>query len=68
MNFLKEIKFEETKVLYSAILENGVHIDVYGDYAIGDDGKKYYHVGFEDETGVLETIGWSCEVDGTVIL
>lgn len=68
MNFLKEIKFEETKVLYSAELENGVHIDIYGDYALGSDGKTYYHVGFEDEEGVLQTVGWSCDIDGTVIL
>ena len=68
MNFLKEIKFEETKVLYSAELENGVHIDIYGDYALGSDGKTYYYVGFEDEEGVLQTWGWSCDIDGTVIL
>lgn len=68
MQILKEVEAEETKILYVATLENGVHLDVYGDYAIGDDGKKYYHVGFEDETGVLETLGWSCEADSLVVM
>lgn len=68
MKTLKEVATEEVKILYTAVLENGVQIDVYGDYAIGDDGKKYYHVGFEDETGVLETIGWSCEADSLVVM
>lgn len=68
MNFLKEIKFEETKVLYSAELENGVHLDVYGDYALGSDGKTYYHVGVEDEEGVLQTLGWNCDIERPVIV
>lgn len=47
--------------LYVAALENGVHLTVYGDYATGSDGKTYYHVG-EDIDGVLQTVGWSCDI------
>ena len=64
MKIFKEVATEEVKILYTATLENGVHIDVYGDYALGSDGKTYYHVGFEDEEGVLQTLGWSCDIDG----
>ena len=50
--------------LYIAKLDNGVTIQVYGDYALGDDGKTYYHVGSEDADGVMQTLGWSCEIEG----
>ena len=60
----KDIKYP----CYAAMLENGVDIVVYGDYATGSDGKTYFHIGKEDEEGVLQTVGWSCEVDKAVIL
>lgn len=53
--------------VYAAKLESGVIINVYGDYAIGTDGKRYYHIGREND-GMLETIGWSCEVEKAVIM
>lgn len=68
MKMFKEVETEETKILYTATLENDTHIDVYGDYALGSDGKKYYHVGLEDEEGVLQTLGWSCEADSLVVM
>lgn len=68
MKIFKEVETQEVKILYTATLENEVHIDVYGDYALGSDGKTYYHVGFEDEEGVLRTTGWSCDIEGAVIV
>lgn len=66
MNIFKQ---NDIKIpLFAATLENGVNINVYGDYAEGSDGKTYYHVGREDEEGDLQTIGWSCEVSEAVIL
>ncbi|MCM1364121.1 MAG: hypothetical protein NC122_04790 [Faecalibacterium sp.] len=62
----KEVKI--TNPLYTAELDNGVKINVYGDYALGTDGKRYYHVGYEDDSGVLITLGWSCEADMAVIV
>lgn len=53
--------------LYIATLENGVSLTVYGDHATGSDGKTYYHVG-KDVDGVLQTVGWSCDIDNPVIL
>lgn len=63
MKIFKEVETKEVKILYTAVLDSGVHIDVYGDYALGSDGKNYYHVGHEDEDGVLLTDGWSCDID-----
>ncbi|MBR2877174.1 MAG: hypothetical protein IKC01_08545 [Clostridia bacterium] len=54
--------------LYRARLENNVIINVFGNYAEGSDGKTYYHIGKEDENGVLQTIGWSCDVDHAIEL
>lgn len=68
MKIFKEVETEEVQILYTATLENGVRLEVYGDYAIGDDGKTYYHVGFEDEEGILQTLGWSCEADSLVVM
>lgn len=68
MKIFKEVETEEVKILYTAVLDNGVHIDVYGDYALGSDGKKYYHVGYEDEEGVLQTLGWNCDIERPVIV
>ena len=48
--------------LYIAKLDNGVTIQIYGDYALGDDGKTYYHVGCEDSDGIMQTVGWSSEI------
>lgn len=53
--------------LYTAKLENGVIINIYGEYAYGNDGKTYYHIGREDED-MLMTVGWSCETDKAVII
>ena len=53
--------------LYIAKLDNGVTIQVYGDYALGDDGKTYYQVGSEDADGVMQTLGWSCEIEGALV-
>ena len=53
--------------LYIAKLDNGVTIQVYGDYALGDDGKTYYHVGSEDADGVMQTLCWSCEIEGALV-
>lgn len=53
--------------LYIAKLDNGVTIQVYGDYALGDDGKTYYHVGSEDADGVMQILGWSCEIEGALV-
>ena len=52
--------------LYIAKLDNGVTIQVYGDYALGDDGKTYYHVGCEDSDGVMQTVGWSSEIESAL--
>ncbi|MGN1194259.1 MAG: hypothetical protein ACI4SB_02120 [Acutalibacteraceae bacterium] len=59
-------QLETKNPLYIATLDNGVTVQVYGDYALGDDGKTYYHVGKEDENGLLVTVGWSCDVLGAV--
>lgn len=67
MNIIKEVSFEPINILYKAELENGVHIDVYGDYAIGDDGKTYYRVGYEDGD-ILQIAGWSCDLNSAVIV
>ncbi|MCM1544491.1 MAG: hypothetical protein NC110_04245 [Ruminococcus sp.] len=53
--------------LYVAELDNEVRIEVYGDYAIGSDGKTYYHVGCEDGD-LLKTVGWSDEISEAVVL
>lgn len=52
--------------LYAATLENGIKLTVYGDYATGSDGKTYYHVG-EEIDDVLQTIGWSSDINKAVI-
>lgn len=65
MTITKEI--DVLHPLYIARLENGVSLEVYGDSANGSDGKTYYHIGKEVD-GVLETLGWSCDVDCAVII
>lgn len=54
--------------LYVATLDNGVTINVYGDYAIGSDDKTYYHVGYEKDDDLLVTLGWNCEIEEAVIV
>ncbi len=49
-------------------LDNGVTLLVFDGYALGSDGKTYYHVGMEDEDGDLLTAGWSCEIDKAVVI
>lgn len=58
---------ESHNPLYTAKLENGVTVEVFGDYAKGSDGKTYYHIGRE-EGGVLKTVGWSCEVKKAAVV
>ena len=41
---------------------------VFDSYALGSDGKTYYHIGREDDEGDLVTVGWSCEVDREMII
>lgn len=65
MNILKQVEIKHP--LYTVKLENGVTINVYGDYAIGNDGKRYYHVGHEN-CDLLETVGWSCDIDSAVMV
>jgi len=67
MNIFKQVKIEAINILYTATLDNGVKIYVFGDYAIGSNGKKYYHVGREDGD-ILTTVGWSCDIDRAIIL
>lgn len=50
---------ENNNPLYVSLLDNGVLICVYGDYAEGNDGNIYRHVG-EEVDGDLETVGWEC--------
>ena len=66
MKICKETKTNNP--LYCAELDNGVKINVYGNYAKGSDGKTYYHVGKEDADGVLQTAGWSSDVKQAVIV
>ncbi len=49
-------------------LDNGVILLVFDGYALGSDGKTYYHIGSEDEDGDLITVGWSCEVSESAII
>ncbi|MBQ7295968.1 MAG: hypothetical protein IJW86_07220 [Clostridia bacterium] len=49
-------------------LDNGVTLLVFDGYALGSDGKTYYHIGREDEEGDLITVGWSCEVSEPMII
>lgn len=65
MNIFKQTEIK--RPIYTVKLENGVVINVYGGYAIGNDGKRYYHVGHE-KGDMLETVGWSCDVDGAVVV
>ncbi|MCM1363567.1 MAG: hypothetical protein NC122_00485 [Faecalibacterium sp.] len=67
MNIYKQAEVEEIDILYTAKLDNGVRIFVFGDYAIGDNGRKYYHVGREED-GILITVGWSCDIDEAIII
>ena len=61
-------QLETKNPLYITILDNGVTLQVYGEYALGDDSKVYYHVGKEDETGELFTVGWSCDISCAVVV
>ncbi|MCM1364284.1 MAG: hypothetical protein NC122_10460 [Faecalibacterium sp.] len=68
MTIHKQKACRPVNILYEADLDNGVKIDVYGDYAIGSDGKKYYHVGYEKNGDYLETLGWSCDIKQATII
>lgn len=62
---------EETEVLkpmFVAKLDNGITLLVFDGYALGSDGKTYYHIGREDEEGILQTVGWSCDVDSETVM
>ena len=62
---------KETEILnpmFVAKLDNGVTLLVFDGYALGSDGKIYYHIGQEDEEGILQTVGWSCDVDSETII
>ena len=63
-HIVKEVDSRE--VLYCATLENGVTINVYDGYALGSDGKTYHFVGREI-LGQVEHLGWSSEIDSTLI-
>ncbi len=49
-------------------LDSGVSLTVFDGYALGSDDNMYYHIGKEDEDGILQTVGWSCEVDGEIVI
>ena len=51
---------ENNNPLYVSVLDNGVLICVYGDYAEGSDGNIYKHVGEEVDEDEMITIGWEC--------
>ncbi|MGN0467992.1 MAG: hypothetical protein ACI4GY_04640 [Acutalibacteraceae bacterium] len=53
--------------LFVVKLESGVILLVYDGYAVGSDGKTYYHVGKETDDDLL-TVGWSCDVEHTVVI
>ncbi len=62
---------KETEIInpmFVAKLDNGVTLLVFDGYALGSDGKTYYHIGREDEEGDLLTIGWSCDVDSETVI
>lgn len=62
---------KETEILnpiFVAKLDNGVIALVFDEYAIGSDGKIYYHIGREDAEGILQTVGWSCDVDSEIVI
>ena len=46
-------QLETKNPLYVATLDNGVTVQVYGNYALGDDGKTYYHVEKKIHTEIL---------------
>ena len=63
--------YKETEILnpmFVAKLDNGVTLLVFENYALGCDGKIYYHIGKEDAEGDLITVGWSCEADKETII
>ena len=66
MNINQEV--ENIKPIAVLKLDNGVIILVFDGYALGSDGKTYYHIGREDEEGDLLTVGWSCEVSESTII
>lgn len=66
MNYQRML--EQLEPITAFKLDNGVTIFAFDGYALGTDGKTYYHIGREDEDGDLVTLGWSCEVEHSVIL
>ena len=54
--------------IFVAKLDNDVILLVFDGYALGSDGKIYYHIGRENVEGVLQTVGWSCEVDSEKVI
>lgn len=62
---------KETEIfnpMFVARLDNGITLLVFDGYALGSDSKRYYHIGKEDAEGILQTVGWSCEVDGEMVI
>ena len=66
MNINQEVENIKTIAIFK--LDNGVTLLVFDGYALGSDGKTYYHIGREDEEGVLLTVGWSCDVNEPIII
>lgn len=75
MTYYREVSFESLRISSAILLENDVVIrfDALKELAYGSDGKVYYPVcriipGDSPVTEDLETLGWSCEITGEVIL
>ncbi len=66
MTIHKTIK--QLDVIATYKLDNNVTLLVFDGFAIGSDGKKYYHICKEDETGDLITVGWSCDIKNASIM
>ena len=61
----------EIEIIYPMFvvkLDSGVSLTVFDGYALGSDKNIYYHVGKEDENGILQTVGWSCDIDCEIII
>ncbi|MBQ7295573.1 MAG: hypothetical protein IJW86_05200 [Clostridia bacterium] len=66
MNIHKSVEILKPIAVFK--LDNDVTLLVFDGYALGSDGKTYYHIGKEDEDGDLITLGWSCEVDKATVI
>ncbi len=69
MEIYKALEFYDSS--YTLKLENGVFLAVFGDYALGSDGKTYYSItkvvtvydeeyDFDDEEYI--DLGWSADI------